>query len=202
MTNIIGEDEMARLTKQRILQAACEMMSAKGYQNITVKEIADKAGCSEMTVFRKFNTKFEILQEIVKEYSYVPYFENFFTSELMGDTEEDLKKISEVYLHFMNKNKPLFLIAVQERGTLPQLMDEISKQNTQKLQNLLANYFENQINIGKLRPFDTQQQAITFLTSLFGFFVSIALWDDHFLQNQEAIYIKNVVDTFLNGVQN
>ncbi|WP_199925440.1 TetR/AcrR family transcriptional regulator [Paenibacillus bouchesdurhonensis] len=187
-------------TKDRILHAACIMMAERGYQNVTVKEIADRAGCSEMTVFRQFKTKLGILQELVTAYSYIPFFDNMFKNELTGDIEKDLEKIARVYLSYMHKNKPIFLIAVQERGNLPELLDSISKQNTQQLQGLLAQYFEQLMIAGKLRSVNAQEKAIDFLTTLFGFFASITLWENHFLHDREEAFIESVIDTFLNGI--
>ncbi len=44
-------------TSDRILQSALQLMKEKGFQPVTIKEIADAANVSEMTIFRHFETK-------------------------------------------------------------------------------------------------------------------------------------------------
>ena len=63
-------------TKQKILETTIETISEKGYAPTTTKEIAERAGVSEGTIFKYFGSKKELLRKIVettirdfKEYS-------------------------------------------------------------------------------------------------------------------------------------
>jgi AcrR family transcriptional regulator len=47
----------AEETRQRILDVALELFAARGFDDVTVKEIASTAGVSHMTFFRNFPTK-------------------------------------------------------------------------------------------------------------------------------------------------
>ncbi|WP_052488047.1 TetR/AcrR family transcriptional regulator [Gordoniibacillus kamchatkensis] len=59
-----GEDKVTE--KQiRILQAAVETFSEKGYASASTSEIAKKAGVAEGTIFRHFKTKNDLLLSIV-----------------------------------------------------------------------------------------------------------------------------------------
>ncbi|KPN89647.1 TetR/AcrR family transcriptional regulator [Lysinibacillus sp. ZYM-1] len=191
---------MKKDTKEKILTAATSLMTEKGYSNVSVKDIANTAGVSEMTVFRHFETKMGILHAVLQAHSYIPYFERFFAQELSGNLTHDLQQIAHTYLAYMEKNKPIFLIATQDRNRLPELMEAISNTQTQQLQKLLATYLQSQINQGTLKDMDTYGQAIVFLTSLFGFFVTNALWDNHFLKDQKEPFIHQLVATFVSGV--
>ncbi|MNI05138.1 hypothetical protein D3C73_580830 [compost metagenome] len=94
---------------------------------------------------------------------------SFFKEQLSGELARDLIKIANVYLSFMNKNKTVFLIAIRERGNLPELMEIISEENTEQLQILLAQYLEQQVKTGHIRAIQCEEKAIGFLTSLFGY---------------------------------
>ncbi|WP_155591401.1 TetR/AcrR family transcriptional regulator [Lysinibacillus cavernae] len=191
---------MKKDTKDKILTAATSLMTERGYSNVSVKDIAIVAGVSEMTVFRHFETKMGILHAVLHKHSYIPYFEQFFSQNLSGDVANDLKQIANTYLAFMEKNKPIFLITTQDRSMLPELMNTISNNQTQQLQQLVAAYFQYQIEQGKIREIDTKAQAIVFLTSLFGFFVSNALWEHHFLKDQKDSFVQHLVATFVSGI--
>lgn len=200
MTNISEGLSVKKDTKEKILMAATDLMTEKGYSNVSVKDIATTAGVSEMTVFRHFETKMGILHAVLQTHSYIPYFERFFAEELSGNLANDLQQIAHTYLAYMEKNKPIFLIAAQDRDRLPELMESISNTPTQQLQKLLAAYFQSQITQGSLKEIDTYGQAIVFLTSLFGFFVTNALWGNHFLKDQKESFIQQLVATFVSGV--
>jgi len=54
-------------TKQNILDTTIEMISEKGYAPTTTKEIAEKAGVSEGTIFKYYGSKKDLLREIVNK---------------------------------------------------------------------------------------------------------------------------------------
>lgn len=191
---------MKKDTKDKILAAATSLMTERGYSNVSVKDIALTAGVSEMTVFRHFETKMGILQAVLDRHSYIPYFEQLFAQDLSGNLVNDLQQIANAYLAFMEKNKAIFLITIQDRSILPGVMELISDSQTKQLLKLLEGYFQVQIEQGKMKDIDTNGQATVFLTSLFGFFVSNAFWDDHFLKNQKESFVDHLVATFVGGV--
>ena len=53
-------------TRSKIIQAATELFSELGYRGSTTKAIAQRAGVSEMTVFRQFGNKIGVLKEVQK----------------------------------------------------------------------------------------------------------------------------------------
>lgn len=191
---------MKKDTKDKILAAATSLMTERGYSNVSVKDIALTAGVSEMTVFRHFETKMGILQAVLDRHSYIPYFEQLFARDLSGNLVNDLQQIANAYLAFMEKNKAIFLITIQDRSILPGVMELISDSQTKQLLKLLEGYFQVQIEQGKMKDIDTNGQATVFLTSLFGFFVSNAFWDDHFLKKQKESFVHHLVATFVGGV--
>lgn len=191
---------MKKDTKDKILVAATSLMTERGYSNVSVKDIALTAGVSEMTVFRHFETKMGILQAVLDRHSYIPYFEQLFARDLSGNLVNDLQQIANAYLAFMEKNKAIFLITIQDRSILPGVMELISDSQTKQLLKLLEGYFQVQIEQGKMKDIDTNGQATVFLTSLFGFFVSNAFWDDHFLKKQKESFVHHLVATFVGGV--
>lgn len=55
-------------TRQRILEHALEMFSEKGYDNVTIEEIAKQAGVSKGTFYVHFAAKYDIFIEKFKEF--------------------------------------------------------------------------------------------------------------------------------------
>lgn len=55
--------------KDKILISALELFEEGGVNNITTKNLAFKEGISEPALYRQYKSKYEIIQEIIKEYS-------------------------------------------------------------------------------------------------------------------------------------
>jgi AcrR family transcriptional regulator len=53
------------LTRQRILEAAERVFSRDGFQGATTREIAREAGVNEVTLFRHFRSRDELLRETI-----------------------------------------------------------------------------------------------------------------------------------------
>ncbi len=58
-------EEKIETTEDKIIQAAIEIFSQKGYNGTTTKEIAGKAGIAEGTIFRYFPKKQDLLHGIL-----------------------------------------------------------------------------------------------------------------------------------------
>ena len=60
---------MKKTSKEKLYEAAVELITAQGYDNTTVQQIADKAGLTERTFFRQFKDKADILFGGGEEYT-------------------------------------------------------------------------------------------------------------------------------------
>src|SRR5690625_3520246 len=75
-------------TSERILQSALQLMKDKGFHLVTIKEIADTADVSEMTVFRHFETKRGVLQAAIEKNTVVPGFKQKLDQDIAWDLEK------------------------------------------------------------------------------------------------------------------
>jgi len=57
--------ELAQITKNRILDAASRLFVKSGYSSVTVEDIALEAGVAQQTVYAVFRTKLAIAQTII-----------------------------------------------------------------------------------------------------------------------------------------
>jgi AcrR family transcriptional regulator len=56
----------ADLTRQRLIRAALELFTTKGYHDTTTAQIAKKAGVAEGTIYRHFLSKQHLLNELYR----------------------------------------------------------------------------------------------------------------------------------------
>ena len=100
--------------RTRILQAALEEFSEKGFHASTIDSIAERAGIAKGTVYRYFNTK-EGLFTALKEDTMTEFVE--IARKDLSQEEDILKLIESVirmYLSFFEKNSAFFKVIIQE----------------------------------------------------------------------------------------
>lgn len=158
-------------TGDKILLAAIDLMSVKGYHGTSTKEIAAAAGVNEVTLFRHFGNKMNLLGAAFDRFHYADEMTRFFREELVGDLQLDLLAISRAYHTVMNRNKKLIRIALKEAGGLP----DIHKQATRhplKLKQLLTEYLISMSDKGKVVLSNPELQALSFMWMNYGAFVT------------------------------
>ncbi len=158
-------------TEDKILAAAIDLMELKGYKAVTMKEIAQVAGYSEMTLFRRFGTKKAILDAAVEKYSYHYCMEQIFNEHIIYDIEHDLALIARTYQKYMNHNKKIVMLAFQERHFHPEI-GEKTAENPAKLKECLIQYLSEMKERGKITGANLEAAAMTFLWMNFGFFMA------------------------------
>jgi AcrR family transcriptional regulator len=84
------------LTRQRILDAAERVFSRDGFQGATTREIAREAQVNEVTLFRHFRTRDELLRETILSRTIAPEDlvgpEGSWKNDLSGQLEQYVRK--------------------------------------------------------------------------------------------------------------
>ena len=127
-------------TSDRLLYAAINLISEKGYKAVSTKEIAKEASVSEMTLFRHFGTKQGMLEAAIDRFYYSASMKEIFDNNIVWELEKDLLMISESYHRLMQKNKKVIHIAFKEGNSIEGLFNQINK-HPRQLKELLINYF-------------------------------------------------------------
>src|SRR2546425_11460797 len=87
--------------KQQILDAARELFVREGYENVSMRKIADKIEYSPATIYTYFKDKDDILDCLCEETFLKLHLEKLAAVQRMkGDTLELLKKGMETYIRF------------------------------------------------------------------------------------------------------
>jgi len=157
-------------TKDRIIEATVELMNEKGYKGATTKEIAERAGVNEVTLFRHFGNKKGIVEAVIQKYGFVDLVENTFEEKIIWDVEMDLKMLVRECQYLLEQKKTVILLSLKEAGRFPEL-DELIKYIPQKYIEILENYFKKMIEKEKIKKVDPSTVANNFAFINFGYFL-------------------------------
>lgn len=101
--------------KERILDAALEVFSQKGFHTATTEEIAERAGVGKGTLYRHFETKERLFAELVR--LRLDELETK-AGSITGGNDDVLTMITKyirVYFEFFDRNQHLYRLIVQEQ---------------------------------------------------------------------------------------
>lgn len=96
-------------TKKQILKSAGLLFAKKGYDAVTIREIAKDAGCSHTTIYLYFKDKEALLHELSMPslLDLQQQLQQISTMNMLT-AEEKLKKISIGYIHFCLQNRNMY----------------------------------------------------------------------------------------------
>ncbi len=110
--------QRAEETKQTILTAAEKLFVKKGFDAVSIREIAKEAKCSHTTIYLYFKDKEALLHELS-----MPSLEKLYDSiRKITDTasktaEAKLKEISHLFIRFCLTNKNMYTIFINEKSS-------------------------------------------------------------------------------------
>lgn len=191
--------------EQKILDAALRVFANDGYTGATTRRIAEEANVAEVTLFRKFQSKENLLKEVlIKNRAEISELDNLFRIDKDVDIETDLCILGKNILKDLKDKKKdskhrMFMFMLFEEGRRRPEVGEILTSVFQMYITRLSEYFELQIKNKKMRNINPRSAALTFVS----YFVYTSLLrgvvDDCFLGNGDE-EIERFIDIFTNGI--
>ena len=189
----------ASTTTERIIAEASDLFLKHGFHAVSMKTIACQAQVSEMTVFRHFPSKKQVLEAVMAKMSYLPSIKAIFEDQLCGDLEKDLLLLSETYQKIMDENQTVFLIGLREEKSLPPI-SEFLQQGPPQVKALLKDCFVQLQEKKKIITADYEALTLTFLAINFGYFF-FKVRGINMVGISDKQYLETAVHTFVRGIQ-
>lgn len=117
--------------QKQVLKACLELFAAKGFEATTTADIADKAGVSQGTVYKRFKTKEQLLQAVVHPLfsKTIPRAAQEFADDISrfeySSLADFLKPTLKNRLKFATENKQILKILFMQAVNDPQLLAEL-----------------------------------------------------------------------------
>jgi AcrR family transcriptional regulator len=185
-------------TRLRILAAARELFAQKGSRGTTTRQIAQRAGVNEATLFRHFGTKSQLLQAMLDWYCNADAEERMgFLDHLQGSLGEQLRELCRHGIERITERQDLIRVSMAEEKLNPQA-DLLTWRSPTVAQRKIAEYMRRKIEAGELRG-DPDDLARLFMSLMFAYVFALKIWERGAAARERAIEL--FVELFLHGAQ-
>ena len=154
-------------TADRILDAAIGLMNTKGYNPVSVREIAKAVGLSEMTVFRHFPSKYAMLMAAMRRAPYAEMIEDVFTTHVRWELEHDLRHFMRRYMDIAEQRIGIWRIYFSAIGQIDEHIRQLDSLYVSSLFWNLIFGFVMTLVIGRKRPGLVRDEYIENAVSVF-----------------------------------
>jgi len=185
-------------TRTKIIDTALQMFSTQGYNSTTTRSIADKAGVNELTLFRNFGSKENLLSEVMDQY-FVQMRMEVDHERPTGDPHEDLYRMITAVMRKLREREPLFRLMIREASR-----NEIVARKLGKFPVIMKRYMLSRFKEaleGRTRSGLDLETTGVFFASYFirSEMMRMMLGADPFHEIDER-RTKQVIDILLNGI--
>ena len=187
-------------THDKILVAAQTLFARHGYDGTTTKELAEKAGIAEGTLFRHFTNKKAILVEVATQ-GWIELLTDLLT-ELSGMANyEAISHVMYKRMLRMGTNHDMMRVCFMEVQYHPDLRDRIRSEVIEKMTDVAEAFFQTAMERGVYRRMNPRIIAQVFL----GMFVVAGFSHETIAQpfaspQEMKEMAEGLADIFLNGV--
>ena len=181
-----------------MLAAALAEFSERGIEAATTRQIALRAGCNEVTLFRHFESKRKLIGSVVRETA-----EKFLTvcecrDVPSGDAGEDLERFARVYNQALENCEGMMRAMIGEGRRQPLLAKELIGDVLEPFHRSLACYLDQLRERGRVRAdLPTLVFAEIFTSALMGGLLRrssglSALDRDAWIRETVAIFVRGI----------
>jgi AcrR family transcriptional regulator len=152
---------------KNVYQAVMQVVSERGYAGATTKQMADAANVSEVTLFRKYENKAELVKQAIS--SIVAQTDFASAARYTGDIHADLLRVVQAYYDSAVKHGSFFATLFSELSRYPELNEALNepRQIFSSIEDLVSRYQRE----GALR----QEHTIYVVVSLLGPLMYLAM---------------------------
>lgn len=191
---------MKIVTDRQITDAAMALVIEKGYSDMTTKDIAQRAGVHEATLFRRLGSKKEIVLRGLAGQRWLPTLNIAIFEEAAWDLDTDLALFMREYYKRVTPEMVKMSIGLRS----PQIYEETASyilMVPQSFVTALQGYFETMQQKSKIQNDDPHTLAMTLFSSTLGFLFLQASFGDGLSPLGQEAYIKATVQTFVEGMR-
>lgn len=202
----------SKITNQQILEAAREVFLQQGFSGSTV-EIAQLAGISEASIFKRFSTKEELFFAAMGLSEKPVWIKELEKLGGTGNLKDNLIQVCFQILEFYSQFLPRFMMLRSRGSTMSDSRTRTAQGPMQDVK-VLTSFLEREISLGRLRPGNAQIVAQILVGTLMNYVLleqiplsqamktteSIKDFDAENSSKAVFLFVQNLVDTIWLGI--
>lgn len=182
-------------TRQKILEAAFQIFSSKGYVGTTTREIAQQAEVAEVTLFRHFTNKATLLTELVRSYSSIPILAELMPELQCMPYKNAVELLAIKFIEHLDVNWKWIQIVNREMQQAPETERYQYTLLINELFDILSVFFKQAQQRGDVRvDIKPEHMARGFHCMMYGFYHVETMFDASSGLTQER---RNLLDSFI-----
>jgi len=147
-------------TRERVLSAARQLFSERGYEGATIRDIAQAAGMSTGAVFASFADKSELFEEILAADYEVVYSQMTLAAREGASVEASLLGLFGVAYNFHLEQLPLLRASIAVSWTRSEAAERRNRNDLKAIFKLIGDVLQRGVDEGELkRGFDAKLLA-------------------------------------------
>jgi AcrR family transcriptional regulator len=187
-------------TREKILKAAQKLFARNGYDGTTTKELAEKSGIAEGTLFRHFPNKKAILVEVATQ-GWVDLLTDLLTELSEIASYEAISQVMYKRMLRLGDNYDMMRVCFMEVQLHQDLRERIQSEVVEKMTDVAEAFFQTAMERGVYRKMNPRVIAQVFL----GMFVVAGFSHETIAQPgaspaEVKEMAEGLADIFLNGV--
>ena len=152
-------------THQRILNAALEEFTVHGFKGTSTRAISERAGVNEVTLFRHFGSKVEMLKEAVEDAVKQMRVPTGIEEYLRQPFRDGFGRLLKDYLLQLTSRSDILMLGMTESFSHPQVVSTLTL-FFGTMRNLLIYYFEQMHAQDRMRQTDYPVLTQTIISTL------------------------------------
>ena len=194
------DDNNKKSVEERILKAARIIFSKNGYHRSTTIKIAKEAGVNEITIFRKFKSKENLLIAVVENNlnETLDTLDHILCKEKSTDIKTCIKDLGITLKQFLDDRMDFILMMINEGKIRPDIKDSFTLFRIKLLEHL-RDYFIDQINQGHIQKIDPNVLAYALFSFIFYKSLSEKTFEDELLIDDEKTF-EDYTEILINGI--
>ena len=188
-------------TEEKIINATFKVLQKEGFDKATTKKIAAEAGVNEVTIFRKFENKKNLIEKTKNHFIkvFIDKIRGIFYFKGDEDIEEYLKGAFLGILNLSDNDFSIIKIAMEEVREIPEKKLLIT-QITDVILDKLEEFFNLQKENGIIRDVDSRVLAVMCFSIIFQSVILRKVYSQS--PNFEIDYYSdNIFNVIFNGIK-
>lgn len=186
--------------RERIASAAFALFAEKGYDGTTTREIAERAGVNEVTVFRTFGSKDALFRQVAREMLPLRRIKAGVDFRIDWMAEEVLVHNARLVLGILKENRHTYMILVGELWRHPELKEEVGFEMIEQAVEFVATQMKIMIEDGRLREIDPFVAARSWMGMVQShFLLNYLVGTGNLDPEAEERLLRGWADIFVNG---